>query len=185
MTTTEETATTARAAQEPAARSRLRCFLLPLLIAALVAAGGVLLLLAGQTKHSPAAANRALTDRAATDEVLDEVGAAVSRVFSYGPQTLTRTRADARALLRGQAAKEYDALFAQVQQRVKEQELTLSTRVARAGVTRLTGTRAELLLFLDQTSARRGAEETTVAAQLSVTAGRDGGHWRITAIEAR
>ncbi|MFI1171277.1 hypothetical protein [Streptomyces melanogenes] len=185
MTTTEETATTARAAQEPAVRARLRRFLLPLLVAALVVASGVLLRLAAQTKHSPAAANRALTDRAATDEVLDEVGSAVSRVFSYGPQTLTRTRADAHALLRGQAAKEYDALFTQVQQRVKEQQLTLTTRVARAGVTRLTGTRAELLLFLDQTSVRRGAKATTVAAQLSVTAGRDGGHWRITAIEAR
>ncbi|WHM35579.1 hypothetical protein [Streptomyces sp. BPTC-684] len=185
MTAIEERGTTARATGEPAARERLRRFLLPLLIAALVAVSGVLLLLAGQAKHSPAAANRALTDRTATDEVLDEVGAAVSRVFSYGPQTLTRTRADAHALLRGQAAKEYEALFAQVQQRVTEQELTLTTRVARAGVARLTGTRAELLLFLDQTSVRRGAKATTVAAQLSVTAGRDGGRWRITAIEAR
>ncbi|WP_406341532.1 hypothetical protein [Streptomyces sp. NBC_00648] len=185
MTTTEEPATTARAADAPTARRRPRRFLLPLLVAALVAASGVLLLLTGQAKHSPAAANHALTDRAATDEVLGEVGAAVSRVFSYGPRTLTRTRADAHALLRGQAAKEYDALFGQVQQRVRGQELTLTTRVDRAGVTRLTGTRAELLLFLDQTSVRRGGKETTVAAQLSVSAGRDGGHWRITAIKAR
>ncbi|MEU4350594.1 hypothetical protein [Streptomyces sp. NPDC023838] len=185
MTTTEERATTAGAAGKSSVHTRLRRFLLPLLIAALLASSGLLLLLAGQAKHSPAAANRALTDRAATDEVLDEVGTAVSRVFSYGPQTLTRTRDEAHALLRGQAAKEYDALFAQVQLRVREQELTLSTRVARAGVTRLAATRAELLLFLDQTSVRRGGTATTVAAQLSVSAGRDGGHWRITAIKAR
>ncbi|GAA0628064.1 hypothetical protein [Streptomyces crystallinus] len=210
MTTTEETATEetaaeetatearaaeARAAEEPPARGRpwsfplplgrLRRLLLPLLVVALLAASGVLLLLAGQEQHAPAAANRALTDRAATDEVLDEVGTAVSRVFSYAPTTLSRTRDDARALLRGQAAKEYDALFVQVQQRVVEQQLTLTTTVARAGVTRLTATRAELLLFLDQTSVRRGGGPTTVAAQLSVSAGRDGGHWRITSIKAR
>ncbi|OAR23441.1 hypothetical protein A8W25_26610 [Streptomyces sp. ERV7] len=185
MTTIDEPAATARAAEAPVARSGPRRLSLPLLIVALVVASGVLLLLAAQSRHSPAAADRALTDRAATDEVLDEVGTAVSRVFSYDPKTLARTRDGARALLRGEAAKEYDALFGQVQLRVTEQQLTLTTTVARAGVTRLTATRAELLLFLDQTSVRRGGRRTTVAAQLSVSAGRDGGHWRITAIKAR
>ncbi|MFK8909310.1 hypothetical protein [Streptomyces sp. YS-3] len=186
MTTTEEQPdTTARAAGEAPARRRPRRFLLPLLIAALLAASGVLLLLAGQSRHSPATANRALTDHAATDEVLAEVGTAASRVFSYAPDTLARTRDDARVLLRGQAAKEYDALFAQLRGRVAEQGLTLTTSISRAGVTRLTATRAELLLFLDQTSVRRGGNATTVAAQLSVSAAREGGHWRITAIKAR
>lgn len=183
MTTTEEQPTAP--ADDGAPDRRPRRFLLPLLVAALLAASAVLLLLAAQSGRSPAAANRALTDRAATDEVLAEVGTAAARVFSYDPATLTRTHDDARATLRGRAAKEYEALFAQVRRRVTEQRLTLTTRVTRAGVTRLTATRAELLLFLDQTSARRGGSATTVAAQLSVSAAREGGHWRITAIKAR
>ncbi|MGP9017358.1 hypothetical protein ACT1U9_02980 [Streptomyces sp. BR1] len=183
MTATEEAAS---AVEEPVAlRRRLRRFLLPSLIAALVAVSAVLLLLDRELKDSPAASNRALTDGAATSEVLDEVSTAVGRVFTYDPATLARTRQDARSLLAGQAAKEYDGLFAQVQQRVGEQRLALTTRVARAGVRALTASRAELLLFLDQTSERRGQKATTVAAQLSVTAELDGGHWRITAIKAR
>lgn len=181
MTTTEAVS----AVEEPVTRMRLRRFLLPSLIAVLVAVSSLLLVLAQGLGDSPSASNRALTDSAATSEVLDEVSTAVGRVFTYDPATLARTRQDARSLLAGQAAKEYDGLFAQVQQRVGEQQLTLTTRVARAGVRALTASRAELLLFLDQTSERRGQKATTVAAQLSVTAELDGGHWRITAIKAR
>ncbi|WP_369374883.1 hypothetical protein [Streptomyces sp. cg36] len=186
MTTTEEApGTRPPAIGRPAALARARRALVPLLVAVPAAVSGVLLLLTAQARDAPAAANHALTDRAATDQVLDEVGGAVSRVFSYGPTTLARTHDDARALLGGRAAKEYEELFRTVQQRVPQQGLTLTTRVSRAGVTRLTDTHAELLLFLDQTSTRRGAQAATVAAQLSVTAEHTGGHWRITEIEAR
>ncbi|MBD0747797.1 hypothetical protein [Streptomyces sp. CBMA152] len=181
MTTTEAVS----AVEEPVIRMRLRRFLPPSLIAVLVVVSAVFLVMERELRDSPAASNRALTDSTATGEVLDEVSTAVGRVFTYDPATLARTRQDARSLLAGEAAKEYDGLFAQVQQRVGDQQLTLTTRVARAGVRALTASRAELLLFLDQTSERRGQKATTVAAQLSVTAELDGGHWRITAIKAR
>ncbi|MFG2145668.1 hypothetical protein ACGFRG_15915 [Streptomyces sp. NPDC048696] len=185
MTTTDGTVEAVPDVGEAATRARLRRLLLPSLIAVLVAASAVFLLLEWELRDTAASSNRALTDSAATGEVLDEVSTAVGRVFTYDPATLARTRQDARSLLAGQAAKEYDGLIAQVQQRVAEQRLTLTTRVARAGVGALTASRAELLLFLDQTSRRPGQKATTVAAQLSVTAELDGGHWRITAIKAR
>ena len=57
--------------------------------------------------------------------------------------------------------------------------------MVRAGVVSLTGDRARLLVFLDQTAQRAGAAATTAAAQLSVTAHLVGGHWRISDLKAR
>ncbi|GAA4762190.1 hypothetical protein GCM10023329_04540 [Streptomyces sanyensis] len=160
--------------------------------AAVLAAALLLLLAAAVLLHqerrlsgSPTAANRALTDGAATDRVAAEVGAALREVFSYRPEDTGRTRAAAAELLDGRAARQYTALFARVEQEAARQKLTLTTHVVRAGVTRLDGGRARLLVFLDQVAERPGRAPATVPAQLSVTARLEDGRWRITDIAAR
>jgi Mce-associated membrane protein len=150
----------------------------------LLGSGG--LLHAAQDLKDPAASgNRALTDSATTDQVVGDVSSTLTQIFGYTPDSTDATEKAARELLAGPAATQYQALFAQIKQNVAAQQLTLTTRVVRAGVVTLTATRARLLVFLDQTAQRAGATATTAAAQLSVTAEPRNGHWRITELTAR
>ncbi|MCT2592406.1 hypothetical protein LHJ74_21280 [Streptomyces sp. N2-109] len=174
------------AAPAPARRWRRWSTLAPsLLSAVLLLASTLLTVLTAGLHDSPAAGNKALTDTAATDRVTGEIRSALGRILSYSPDSLAATERDAKTLLRGQAAKEYDALLASVRQRVTDQGLTLTTQVVRIGVSHLSGDTARLLAFLDQTTRRDGEKATAVPAQLSVTAELDGGHWRITKLKAR
>ncbi|MEU2603790.1 hypothetical protein [Streptomyces albus] len=163
---------------------RARGCAVAVLVLALVAGGG-LLFRAQQLTGSPSARNAALTDHAATSRVSGEVGDALARVFSYTPEGLDDTEQAARELLAGKAARQYQTLFARVRRQAREQKLTLATRVVETGVTRLRGDRAELLVFLDQTTTRADRKPTSAAAQLSVTARREHGDWRIVALTAR
>lgn len=150
-----------------------------------LAAGSGFLVRAGQLTGSTAAGNAALTDRAATSRVSGEVQDALARIFSYTPEGLAGTEQAADELLAGKAERQYEALFGQVEERARKQKLTLATRVVSVGVTRLYEDRAHLLAFLDQTTYRAGREPARAAAQLSVTARRQNGDWRIVALTAR
>ena len=130
-------------------------------------------------------ANHALSDTGATTRVIGDVSNTLGKVFSYTPQDTSSTQDAGRELLGGRAAGQYAALFGELRQRVAEQKLTLTTHVVRAGVTRLTRDRAELLVFLDQRAQRAGKSATTAAAQLSITAQLTDGKWQITDIQAR
>uniref|UniRef100_UPI0015F11BA8 nuclear transport factor 2 family protein n=1 Tax=Streptomyces phytophilus TaxID=722715 RepID=UPI0015F11BA8 len=132
-----------------------------------------------------ALANRALTDASATAAVSGDVSNALSKVFSYAPEDPGVTARDADELLAGRAREQYRQLFGQIQQRVVSQELTLTTHVVRAGVVRLDGDDATLLVLLDQVTERKGEDPASVGAQLSVTAEKQDGQWRITDLKSR
>ncbi|MFE7132186.1 hypothetical protein ACFVIM_15110 [Streptomyces sp. NPDC057638] len=151
----------------------------------LLLGGGGLLVRAEQLRDTPSARNRALTDTGATTRVADELTDAVTRIFSYAPTSLDATRAAAREVLAGKAARQYEELFGQVERRTGEQRLTLTTHVVRVGVRELSDGEARVLLFLDQVAERAGAKPSTTAAQLSLTAARHDGRWRITDIASR
>ncbi|MFI6105312.1 hypothetical protein [Streptomyces sp. NPDC051310] len=165
-------------------RSRSRA-VAPLAVALLLLTGGWFLWRTQQLTGSPATGNHALTDTEATARVVTDVSGALGRVFSYTPRDTAATRQAARRLLDGRAARQYDTLFTQVERRAAEQELTLTTHVVRAGVSRLTDRSAHLLVFLDQVAQRAGKPATTTAAQLSVTAELRDGRWRIVDLTAR
>ncbi|WP_329461905.1 hypothetical protein [Streptomyces sp. NBC_01431] len=169
---------------EPRRRRARRVLGLVATSALLLAAGG-LLFAARQLEDSPGLANHALSDTGATTRVIGDVSNTLGKVFSYAPQDTSSTQDAGRELLGGRAAGQYAALFGELRQRVAEQKLTLTTHVVRAGVTRLTRDRAELLVFLDQRAQRAGKPATTAAAQLSITAQLTGGNWQITDIQAR
>ncbi|MEU1124511.1 hypothetical protein ABZ371_13325 [Streptomyces sp. NPDC005899] len=155
------------------------------LAVALLATGGVLFAEGRQLRDTPATANRALTDSEATTRVTGDVSSALAKVFSYSPQATAATRKAAEQLLAGKALEQYAALFGQVEKQAADQELTLTSQAVRAGVTRMGGDSAHLLVFLDQVYERRGKATTTAAAQLSVTARLRGGHWKIVEITSR
>ncbi|MGW7053012.1 hypothetical protein [Streptomyces sp. NPDC054887] len=170
----------------PAARPRSsRPWAAAALALALLACAAGLLVRTQQLTGAPALHNRALSDAEATSRVVAEVGGALTRVFSYGPGDTATTRQAARRLLTGKAARQYEALFGQVEQRAARQRLTLTTHVVRAGVIRLGDHDAHLLVFLDQVAQRAGKPATTVAAQLSVVAELRDGRWRIADIRSR
>lgn len=151
----------------------------------LLVAGGLLFAEGRQLRDTPATSNRALTDAAATTEVVGAVSNALGTVFSYSPQATGATKAAAKEVLAGKALTQYAALFGQVEKQAADQKLTLTTQVVRAGVTRLTGSSAHLLVFLDQVYERRGKAPTTAAAQLSVSAELRDGRWYIVEITSR
>ncbi|MDT3397035.1 hypothetical protein RKE29_10325 [Streptomyces sp. B1866] len=154
-------------------------------LAVLLVASVVLLVRAAQLNGSPSKDNKALVDAATTGQVVGDVSDTLGRVLSYSPDGADTTAQDARELLGGKAAQQYEQLFSQVRRQVVEQRVTLTTRVVRAGVTELTAHRARVLVFLDQVTERSGQKATTNAAQLSVTAEPHDGHWLITDMKSR
>ncbi|MFF3979541.1 hypothetical protein [Streptomyces sp. NPDC001828] len=165
--------------------NRLRRALTLGCVLVLLLAGAGLLFQARQLTHTPATANRALTDAPATTRVIGDVSNTLGKVFSYSGQDTSATEQAAKELLGGRAASQFASLYGELRQRAADQKLSLTTHVVRAGVTRLTRDRAELLVFLDQRAQRGTSAATTAAAQLSITAQLDDGHWQITDIRAR
>ncbi|MFF8565968.1 hypothetical protein ACF06N_13525 [Streptomyces albidoflavus] len=166
-------------------RPRWRRWAPAALAAVLVLAGGGFFFGAHQLRTTPSAENRALTDTEATTQVGGEVSGGLARIFSYTPGSTAATERSARTVLAGKAARQYEDLFDQVRESLAEQRLTLTTQAVRTGVVELTGDRARLLVFLDQTSHRAKGEPATAAAQLTVTARLTDGRWRITDLTTR
>ncbi|MFJ6855811.1 hypothetical protein ACIQM3_35675 [Streptomyces sp. NPDC091271] len=156
-----------------------------LLAVVLLGLGATLFVQGQRLRDTPATSNHALTHSAATTRVAGDVSSALGKVFSYGPQATGATKESAKQLLGGRALQQYAALFGQVEKQAADQKLTLTSQAVRAGVTRLSGSSAHLLVFLDQVYERKGKPATTAAAQLSVTAELRDGHWRIVDITSR
>ncbi|MET8994112.1 hypothetical protein [Amycolatopsis sp. NPDC004169] len=163
---------------------------LPVLLLAaavlLTGAGVWFTLEARSAAANPAAANRALTDVAATADVTSAVTLAVNRIFSYSYDRTDVTEKAAAAVLRGSAKDSYDKLFAEVRRKAPEQKLVLTSRVSAIAVQELENGHARLLVFLDQSAVRADNNAIdSAAAQLSVTAEHTNGGWVVTELEPR
>lgn len=128
-----------------------------------------------------AADNRAIIDASATAAVQSEVSTGLTQVLSYDYADPSRTTAALDSVLAGNARKQYDVLFEDLQKNAPGQQLVMSAVVKTAAVKELTDTDAELLVFLDQTSQRADDKEASIsAAQLAITAKKVKGAWLIT-----
>lgn len=200
MTTqVEETTATAESelstVDEPRRRNLRRLlrwpvFRLPeLLLAGAVALAGAgvwLTLAAHATRTSASAQNRALVDTAATAEVNASITNSLNKIFTYSYDKTQVTEQAAANVLRGPALDTYHQLFAQVRALAPEEKIVLTTRVVSSAVQYYDGDRAQLLVFLDQSATRVDNNSTgAAAAQLSVTAKREGGVWVITDLAPR
>lgn len=169
---------------EPAAvdaGGRVRRWAVPVLALVLALAGVVVLM----TRSGGGSSDRAVTDAGATARVSGDVSDIISRIFTYRYADAAATQKQADSALTGQAADQYRTLFQQVLQQAPGQRLSLTTRVVRTGVIHLTGSTAQLLVFLDQSASRAGKPAgTAAAAQLLVTARLDGDGWRISELHA-
>ena len=135
-------------------------------------------------RSTDAAVNRAVVDATATADVQSEITRALVRVLSYDYSDPATTAQAADEVLSGTARREYDTLFASLQERAPGQQLVLSAQVQVAAVKELSDERARLLVFVDQSSQRATDKEASIsAAQLAVTARRSGDGWQITALQ--
>lgn len=167
-------------------RANRLAVLLVVVAVAVAGLGGWFTVESRDARSSAAAQNRALVDPAATAEVSAAVTTSLNRVFSYSFDKPEVTQQAAAEALRGPALETYNRLFAQVRELAPQQKIVLTTRVVNIAVQSLTGDRAQLLAFLDQ-SATRADNNTTSngAAQLSVTAQREGTGWVIIDLTPR
>jgi Mce-associated membrane protein len=137
-------------------------------------------------RSSAAAQNQALVDTGRTAEVSAAVTNSLNKVFSYSFDKPEVTEQAAANALRGPALDSYNRLFAQVRELAPQQKIVLTTRVVHIAVQSLTGDRAQLLVFLDQSATRADNNTNSAgAAQLSVTAERQDGSWVIIDLTPR
>lgn len=156
-----------------------------LLIGVLVVALGFAVWFGVETASLRPGDNAALVDSSSTDQVVAEVGDAVKAVFSYDYANLARTERAAASLLTGDAVGQYSAQFTSARQHASAEKLVRTTTVRAIGVRTLRGDDASLLLFVDQqTIGPAGGAPQSSVAQLSVTARRIDGHWKLSSLTA-
>ncbi|AXB48614.1 hypothetical protein A4R43_18885 [Amycolatopsis albispora] len=159
-----------------------------LIVAAVVLAllGGFFTWQAVSLRSADSASNSALVDTGATAEVNSAVTNSLNRIFSYSYDKTEVTEQAAATALRGRALETYNQLFGQVRALAPQQKLVLTTRVVSSAVQSLSGDRARLLVFLDQSATRADNSSTSAAAsQLTVTAEKQDGQWVIVELEPR
>jgi Mce-associated membrane protein len=139
---------------------------------------------ASSLRAQSAQRSTALTDPAATSAVRTQIDSAVQTIFSYSYANTGATRQAAQRLLTGPAIKQYDSLFALVQQQAPAQKLVVTTTVTNSGVELLTGDQARVLVFVNQQDTRAGTSQTSYGgAMLAVTAVLQAGRWKIENID--
>jgi Mce-associated membrane protein len=146
---------------------------------------GIWATVAGNGLRSTAAgANAALVNATETRAVTRQVTSAVDTIFSYSYADTGATKAAAQRLLTGPAIRQYDQLFALVEQQAPKEKLVVTTRVTNVGVELLTAGRARVLVFANQQDAAGGTGKSSYGgAMFAVTAVLDGGTWKIDNID--
>ena len=135
-------------------------------------------------RANAASANDALVDASTTRTVTRDIRSAVNTIFSYSYADTARTKAAAQRLLTGPAIRQYNQLFALVQQDAPKEKLVVATHVTNIGVELLTGGRARLLVFANQQDSRAGTSQASYGgAMFAVTAVNEHGRWLIESID--
>jgi Mce-associated membrane protein len=149
----------------------------------LLAAAGLLAFGNHEARSSGVLANHALVDADGTAEVVSQLTAAIKTVYSYDYRSLDKTEADAKQLITGEFAGEFDRMYAPLKQEAPKQQTVLNTEVPTAGVMQLSGDRARVLMMVDQRGTYSGNQPLPpVTARLVVEAQRVDGRWLIAKV---
>ncbi|MGK5533103.1 hypothetical protein [Streptomyces sp. URMC 129] len=141
---------------------------------------------ADSIKDDPALRNTALSDTAATSEVIGTVSDAMNELFSYDYGSPETNEEAAEKWLTGDAVEQHEQLLGPVREAGQEQPMVLTTTVTHAGVEVLEGDRARVLVYADQSSSTTDDPADTLygPAVLTVEAVQRDGEWLIAGIEA-
>nr|WP_167386366.1 hypothetical protein [Amycolatopsis regifaucium] len=128
--------------------------------------------------------NTALLDVAKTSQVKDQVAKATEALFSYDYNNIAKTEAAANDLLvNDEVRAKYNLLMGEVKRLAPQQKMVVTCKVTRSAVIRLEGDRADVMVFVDQSSTRADTNKTTAgSAQLHLNAELQGDKWKITAM---
>jgi len=164
-------------------RTRLRAAALVVAAAVLAAFAAWAGAQAASLRASQASQNVALSEATATSQATRQIASAISTIFSYSYSDPAATRRAAQRLLTGTAIRQYDSLFALVEQKAPAEKLVLTTQVTNIGVEFLTGGQARLLVFVDQQDQAGSGRAVYSGAMLAVNAVWKAGRWLIEDIQ--
>ena len=107
----------------------------------------------------------------------------VELMFTYSPKTV-RTNVDTvKPMLTGNAAKQFDSVLTddQMVYIVDKNDVTSTVSIADAGVVEAHKDSATILLFVDQTVSRKGADATTVVpSRIEMDLTKHEGGWKVS-----
>lgn len=129
--------------------------------------------------------NRAISDAVGTEQVQQEVSAAVETLLSYDYTKIGEHEKNARSLLvTDQVREEFDALYGDVKKKAPEQKLVLVTKVSYSSVLELDDDTAKVLVFVEQSASRKGTDQkSSGGGQLTISAQQQDGKWRLAGID--
>ncbi|MBW0105447.1 hypothetical protein [Pseudonocardia sp. KRD291] len=134
-------------------------------------------------RFTGAATNTALSDVGTTAAVSEQIGEAVTKVYSFDFARLDQAEADARAGITAPFDQQFDQIFGNVRQLAPQQQAVVTATVPKSAVASIDGDRATVYLFVNQVITRvddRGArQQGGAAARLRVDAQNVDGRWKI------
>ncbi|MFC4942699.1 hypothetical protein [Pseudonocardia sp. GCM10023141] len=173
-------------------RGRLRALAVPLLAVLLVLLTGLAVFFGianANLRGTPAAANTALVDMAATTAATEQLTDALKTVYSYDYARLDENEKAAKAVITPAFEQQYDQLFTQVRQLAPQQQAVVTATIAFSAVQSIEGDHAVLVAFMDQqaTRAASGGQPSQLAAagRLTVSGEKIDGHWKIAGVVSR
>ncbi|MBC3189703.1 nuclear transport factor 2 family protein [Pseudonocardia sp. C8] len=138
------------------------------------------------TAYTGSAANTALTDVGTTAEVSQQIGEAVTKVYSFDHARLQQAEEDARAVITPAFQPEFDRIFGSVKQLAPQQQAVVTATIPKSAVASIDGDRATVYVFVNQVIRRQAAgappQEGAAAARLRVDAELVDGRWKIAAM---
>ncbi|WP_037314122.1 hypothetical protein [Amycolatopsis orientalis] len=155
-----------------------------LVVVGLLLAGAAVLFKIQADDVTSSTNNTALLDVAKTSQVKDQVSKATEALFSYDYNNIAKTEAAAADLLvNDEVRAKYNLLMGEVKRLAPQQKMVVTCKVTRSAVIRLEGDRADVMVFVDQSSTRADTNKTTAgSAQLHLNAELQGDKWKITAM---
>lgn len=138
------------------------------------------------TQFTGSATNSALTDVGVTAEVSQQVGEAVTKVYSFDHARLQQSEDAARAMITPEFTPEFERIFGSVRELAPQQQAVVTATIPKSAVAHVDGDRASVYVFVNQVISRQtdgGApQEGSAAARLRVDAEYLDGRWKIAAM---
>lgn len=159
--------------------------LVALLLVALVATGLSVWLYAGRDDAGAdpsTSSNKAVVDTAATDQVVRDVTAAMTQLWSYDYRQLPTARAGVAAVSTSEFAEEYRPIFDRIEKLAPATKAVVTATVRQVGVQSLADDAAVAVVFLDQAASKGGGDPVTAGARLRVRVVLNGGLWRVAGV---
>ena len=173
--------------EEPDRRRRTGTTLVAALLVVCLVLGGALWFLVHRARHPhlDTAPNGQVTQSSFRNAAMSAASDAAGKILSYSWKTFDADRKKGRALVAGQAAKEYDKAMDEVAAKVASTKLTLTAKVLSVGTISVKEHRAKVLVFVDTVTTREGSQDQQLQqSRLVMDLTRQDGDWTVTRMDA-